>query len=368
MRNPIALLPLAVLTLAALPAAAQDVPPRVLFCMGQCFGVDEKGTRVPVTKGTQLAPGQRLETGPDSYAQIKLGPDTVCGIGERARVRFDLRVRDRDVVILDEGRIRVIGGEAIGRPATRPVELQTVEGNFLLRSADIEVKTLPKTGDTMSAPTLVKLNIGEARLGDLAMTKDAVQGIVGGKILDKAVPIGDIALPTPRREPAPAGPGGVAGQPVRAAPIVALPVFNLPATEPRPFTTPIALSPAIVSPEYSRTTQLSPGQAVSGTDFMTNTLVFQPVATTQIAKAPVVPASTLILAYPITTPTGTTSLNTIATKLQTSATTSTTTTMTTLSAPLTTTMTLQQPVITSTSTPTSTSFLSPRITTTSLLR
>jgi hypothetical protein len=365
MRNPIALLPLALLTLAALPASAQDVPPRVLFCMGQCFGVDEKGTRVPVTRGTLLAPGQRLETGPDSYVQIKIGPDTACGIGEKARVRFDRSVRDRDVVILDEGRIRVIGGEAIGRPATRPVELQTVEGNFLLRSADIEVKTLPKTGDALPAPTLVKLNIGEARLGDLLVSKDAVQGIVGGKILDRVIPIGDIAL-TPRREPAPAEPGGVAGQPVRAAPIVALPILNLPATEPRPFTTPIALSPAIVSPEYSRTTQLTPGQAVSGTDFMSHTLVFQPVTNSQIAKAPVVPASTLILAYPITTPTGTTSLNTIATKLQTSATTSTTTTMTTLSAPLTTTMTLQQPAITSTSTPTS--FLSPRITTTSLLR
>ena len=363
MRNPIALLPLAVLTLAALPAAAQDVPPRVLFCMGQCFGVDEKGTRVPVTKGTQLAPGQRLETGPDSYAQIKLGPDTVCGIGERARVRFDLRVRDRDVVILDEGRIRVIGGEAIGRPATRPVELQTVEGNFLLRSADIEVKTLPKTGDTMSAPTLVKLNIGEARLGDLPMTKDAVQGIVGGKVLDRAIPIGDIALTTPRRDPAPAAPGGVSGQLARP-PLASLPVMNLPATEPRPFTIQIPLSSAIVSPEFSGTTQLTPGQAVSGTDFMSHTMVFQPATNSQIAKAPVVPASTLILAYPITTPTGTTSLNDIATKLQTSATTSTTTTMTTLSAPLTTTMTLQQPAITSTSTPTS--ILSPRITTTSL--
>ena len=297
--------------------------------------------------------------------QIKIGPDTACGIGEKARVRFDRSVRDRDVVILDEGRIRVIGGEAIGRPATRPVELQTVEGNFLLRSADIEVKTLPKTGDVAPALTLVKLNVGDARFGGLPVTTDAVHGIVGGKIIDRVIPIGDIALPAPRRDPAPAGPDAAAGR-FASPPIAALPIIDLPATEPRPFTTPIALSPAIVSPEYSRTTQLTPGQAVSGTDFMSHTLVFQPVTNSQIAKAPVVPASTLILAYPITTPTGTTSLNTIATKLQTSATTSTTTTMTTLSAPLTTTMTLQQPAITSTSTPTS--FLSPRITTTSLLR
>src|SRR5512134_218657 len=122
MRKSTALIPLALLTIAAFPAAAQEMP-RVLFCMGQCFGVDDAGNRVPVNKGTRLAPGLRLETGPDSYAQVKLGADTACGIGERSRVRFDHRALDRDVVILDQGRIRLIGGEAIGRPGLRPVEL-----------------------------------------------------------------------------------------------------------------------------------------------------------------------------------------------------------------------------------------------------
>ena len=348
MRKMTALLPLALLTLAAFPAAAQDMP-RVLFCMGQCFGVDEAGTRVPVTKGTQLAPGLRLETGPDSYAQVKIGPDTACGIGESARVRFDRRNLDRDVVILDQGRIRMVGGEAIGRPATRPVELHTTEGNFVLRSADIEVKMLPKTGDALPAQTLVKLNVGEARLGDLQVTKDAVQGIVGGKILDKVIPIGDIALPTPRRDPAPAGPGGVSGQPVRP-PLVALPVINLPATEPRPFTTPIAVSPAIVSPELIWSTLPT----------LTTMRVMAP------PPPPVVPASDLILAQPIELSIGTTSLNTIAKSIQnievsrTPTTSTSTTQTTTLAAPLTTTLTLQQSTL-STGT---TSILSPRQTTT----
>jgi len=356
MRNTTALLPLALLTLVAFPAAAQDMP-RVLFCMGQCFGIDEAGTRVPVTKGTRLAPGLRLETGPNSYAQVKLGPDTACGIGESARVRFDHRVRDRDVVILDHGRIRVVGGEAIGRPATRPVELHTTEGNFVLRNADIEVRTPLQTGNTVPAPTLVKLNIGDARLGDLPVTKDAVQGIVGGKILDRVIPIGDIALPPLRREPAPSGPGGVSLQPVRP-PLVALPVLNLPATEPRPFTTPIAVSPAIVSPELSRTTQPTTNLALVGTQAASPMLVFQPVMLPPIFTAPIVPASTLILAQPITTSTGTTSLNDVAKTIQTAP----ATTTTTLSAPLTQTVTLQQ------SSTTTTTILSPRLTTTTLLR
>ena len=347
MRKTTALFPLALLTLAAFPAAGQDMP-RVLFCMGQCFGVDEAGTRVPVTKGTRLAPGLRLETGPNSYVQVKLGPDTACGIGESARVRFDHRVLDRDVVILDQGRIRVVGGEAIGRPATRPVELHTTEGNFILRSADIEVKTLPKTGDVTPAQTLVKLNLGDARLGDLTVTKDAVYGIVGGKILDRVIPIGDIALPAPRRGPAPAGPDAATGR-FASPPIAALPIIDLPATEPRPFVTPVAVSPAIVSPVTSTLTQSAP--TLSGTVAVSPTLVYQPVVM-PIYTAPVVTASTLILAYPITTTTGTTSLNVISKDIQLSPTIAPT-------APLTQTITFQQPTTTTTTTTT----FSPRLTT-----
>lgn len=317
MRKSLALLPIALLTLAAFPAIAQEVP-RVLFCMGQCYGVDNKGDRIPVTKGTQLAPGLRLETGPDSYMQVKLGRDAEFGMGERARVRFDRRIVERDVVILDEGRIRIVGGEAIGRPGTRPVELHTTEGNIVLRSADIEVKAPPKTADGTPALTLVKLNVGDARMGDFKMTTDSVQGFVGGKVLDKVIPIGDIAL-VPRRDPAPSGPGGVSGQIVRP-PLVALPIIDLPATEPKPFVTPIAVSPAIVSPETSRLTQTAP--TLSGTVAVSPTLIYQPVVMPPIYTAPIMPASTLILAYqPITTSTGgTTSFDLISKDIQTSPT------------------------------------------------
>jgi hypothetical protein len=341
MYKSLALLPFSLLTMAALPALSQEAPPRVLFCMGQCFGVDDKGTRVPVTKGTELAPGLHLETGPDSYAQVKLGRDSAYGIGERARVRFDRRDRDRDVVILDQGRIRVLGGDVIGRPIARPVELHTVDGNFILRSADLEVKSLPKVG-LAPATTLVKLNLGDVRLGDVPVTTDVVHGVAGGKVLDKVIPIGDIALPTPSREPA--GPTAAAGK-IASPPLVSLPVVNLPALEPRPILTPIAVSPAIVSPEFSRTTLASPTLISTTTVLKTDpTLVY---------TQPIVPASSLILAQPVTTTTGTTSLNTIAKEIQSSPTTTTTT------APLTTTVTLQQPKTTTT-----TFTLSPKLTTT----
>ncbi len=357
MRKSTALIPLALLAIAAFPVAAQEMP-RVLFCMGQCFGVDEAGQRVPVTKGTRLAPGLRLETGPDSYAQVKIGADTACGIGERSRVRFDQRVLDRDVVILDQGRIRLVGGEAIGRPGLRPVELHTTDGKFDLRSADIEVKTLPKTADAPQAPTLVKLNVGEARLGDIALTKEAVQGVTGGKFIERTIQIGEIALPTPRRDDAPAKAGEATAPAVRQ-PFVALPVANLPATEFKPLPEPIKISTAIISPDSLRIESVTLSKTAVST-----LLVSDPAQTFQPKVAPV-PSSMLVTAAPIQTSLGTTSLNNIASNLQ-STTLSTTSTTTTLSAPSITTTTFTfQPV---TTTSTSSTLLSPKTMTTTTIR
>jgi len=251
MRKSTILLPLAISALSAVPAAAQEMP-LVLFCQGQCSGIDEAGKRVPVTKGTRLAPGLRLETGPGSYMQVKLGPDAACGIGERSRVRFDPRVRDRDVVILDEGRVRLVGGEAIGRPGLRPVELHTVDGKFDLKSADIEVKSLPKTADTSASPTLVKLNVGEARLGGLVLTKEAVQGISGGKVLERTISIDAIALKTPSLE---AVKTGETTQPSVRQPLVTQPITTLPVAEQKPTFEPTKYSTAIMSSAYDSNTR-----------------------------------------------------------------------------------------------------------------
>src|SRR5712664_1446947 len=144
MRAPFLLLPIALSTLASMPVAAQEAP-RVIFCMGQCTAIDEKGIRTPAPKGTQLRENQRLETGPGTYAQLKMGHDVALGVGERAQVRFDQKsVRGGDVVILDQGRIRMLDGVTIGKPVNRTLELRTTDGRFALRGADIEVKAPPR--------------------------------------------------------------------------------------------------------------------------------------------------------------------------------------------------------------------------------
>ena len=334
MRTAALLVPIATFALAAVPAAAQEAP-RVLFCAGQCFGIDAKGARIPITKGTVIAPGLKLETGPSSYLQVKLGPDNACGIGENARVRFDRATAERDVVTLDQGRIRVIGGELIGRPVARPVELRTAEGPILLRNADIEVKTLPKSPDVPLTPTLVKLNVGDARIGDLPVSKDGVQGISGGKVLERAIPLGEIVLPTPVREPAAKGDSL---RPVRP-PLLTQPVIGLPIVEARPLPAPTVLSPAIVTPTTlaapTTSTNLSPTNALS-----VNVSAISPT---------ILPSSTLVLAQPVTTSTGTTtSLNDIAKTIQsptlTSSSTPTSQTSTSTSPLLSKDVTIQLPV------------------------
>jgi hypothetical protein len=306
MRAPFLLLPLAFTTLASMPAVAQYAP-RVIFCMGSCFAVDQNGVRTPAPKGTTLREGQRLETGPNAYAQLKLGPDAAVGVGERAQVRFDqTSLRDRDIVILDQGRIRMVGGEALGKAATRGVELRTFDGIFALRNADIEVKTPPPlAGGTDASLTVVKLNAGDARLlnpqGDIAIARDGVQGFTAGKIVtDKPISLADVAL-------APSRPGVATIAPAApvSTPFTDIPALTLtpPVLLPAPTLTVIPLSPSITSVAPPTIVPLAP--VVSSADRVLLTPVVNPASpTTTTTLTKVVTGTNLA---PATTTTATTS-------------------------------------------------------------
>jgi hypothetical protein len=326
MRHSTTLISIALLSLAQ-PALSQEQP-RVLFCMGQCFGIDKAGERIPLTKGTALAPGLRLETGPDSYLQVKLGSDAAFGMGERARVRLESVGVERAALALDQGRVRVLDGEAIGKPTTRRVELQTSEGNIVLRGADIEVKA-PPTGGAAPAPTLVKLNVGNARLGELPVTKDVVHGIVGGKIA-REMPMSDIVL-RPRGDSPSTAPSRLA---VPNLPVTGLTVTNT------------SLTTAIL-PTRSITTLDPTLTAIKDLSTLSTTVV----STTQL-KPPVV-AGTLQLTAPLQTTTGDTiTLKQISTTLEATKTTSlTSTTSTTTSTVLLPTIKTDQTLATTTLSP-----------------
>jgi hypothetical protein len=199
-----------------------------------------------VTKGTLLREGQRLETGPGAYAQLKVGPAAELAVSERGQVRFDQKsVGGRDLIILDQGRIRMIGGEAIGKVATRALELRTADGTFALKGADVEVKKLG-TQVAGSNLTYLKVNNGNASLRsgqtEISIPKEAVQGVTGGKVIaGQTFSLNEVALPPAQGTKPAIGPGTtLTVQPVPVAGLeqTPFPVVKTPATLPT-----IAISP-----------------------------------------------------------------------------------------------------------------------------
>lgn len=263
MRSPLLLISLAGLAIHAPLVAAQEAP-RVLFCAGQCTAVDQKGVRTPAPKGTQLRPGQRLETGPGSYAQLKIGQGAV-GVGEQARLGLDA-VGGADVVTLERGRVRVLDGESFGGiGSVRPLQLRTPDGNLALRGADIEVRGVPRA-EQGEAMTLVKLNAGDARLvslqGDVGLKTDSVQGLSGGTLLARTLPISAIA---------PASPATTGRTPTATAPLtVSAPVFDRLPTAPT-FTMPARTDPTLPAGSVPKLGNLVPPAIVTSGDFVAST-------------------------------------------------------------------------------------------------
>jgi hypothetical protein len=323
-------LSIAFAVLAPLPAFAQ-VPvapvdlPKVIFCSGQCFAVDEKGVRTQVTKGAILREGQRLETGPGTYAQLKVGQAAELALSERGQVRFDQRsVGGRDLVILDQGRMRMIGGDALGKAATRALELRTADGTFALKGADVEVK---KVGGVVSGanPTFMKVNNGNASLhsgrDEQQIPKDAVRGVTGGKVIaDRTFSLSEVALP-PRAGTKPAiGPGTTLN--IQPAPVAGLPD----ARTPLPVSITVAgtvTSPALTTLTYTTGSCLSCTTTLSPTYTLSTTSLSSPTTTstsTTYINTQLYTASTCLTCSTLSTTSGTT----------TTTTTSTTTTSTTL--------------------------------------
>jgi len=325
MRAPLLLLPITFTTLASMPALAQEAP-RVIFCTGSCFAVDQNGVRTPAPKGTQLRPDQRLETGPGGYAQVKLNQETAFAVAEGAQVRFDQRsVRDRDLVILDQGRIRVVGGEAIGKPEKRAVELRTPDGTFALHGADIEAKKRPAARATDASFTVVKLNAGDARLlnsqGGIAIAKDAVQGFTAGRVVtNRPVSVTDIALTRIRVGAAPAAPvpspvgnlsaptlplPGPVGRPDIFGPVIPLP--GIPLAGPNPRIVPLPpltraqqdLSRPVIDPTTGQPAPLY--TALQNAITVTVVPTITAGAVTTLMQPPLLSGTTINLSPPVTT-------------------------------------------------------------------
>jgi len=317
MRSPILLISLAGLAIHTPLVAAQDAP-RVLFCAGQCTAVDQKGVRTPAPKGTQLRPGQRLETGPGSYAQLRIGQGAV-GVGEQARLGLDA-AGGADVVTLERGRVRVLDGESFGgRGSVRPLQLQTPDGNLALRGADIEVRGVPRA-EQGEAMTLVKLNAGDARLvslqGDVGLKTDSVQSLSRGTVLARTFPVTAIAPIAP----------AVTGRTPTATPLTIAPLtLSAPVLAIAPtFTMPARIDATLQAGSVPKLGNFAPPAIVTSGDVVATIPVRDPTSGQTVPLATAVKTSTLSTP----TPTTTTTTTTIApTTIKTISTLSTTTTL-----------------------------------------
>ena len=350
MRAPFLMFPIA-LALAAPLSGMADEGQRVIFCSGDCFTVDAKGVRTPAPKGTRLAAGQHLETGPGSYAQVKMGSDIAFGVGEKARVRVEPKG-----VFLDEGRIRLIGEQN-----ARPVELRTEDSTFVLRGADIEMKKSGASGP--ASPVLVKLNAGDASVSGAALTNGGVRLVSAGSIIPGApLPAAEMAGESRRGSTgpiaqAPGIPGGLTRLPFRPAP-VALPPLKLPPVAIGPVVRPptINLPPAVKTiprapepsplPAGTRTLALPVLNTSNGEIVTLNTAIIlsvQPTYTYTTISPTLLDAS-LTQSLSTSTTTTSTSLTTLSSPILTtttiSPTTSTTTTFNLLTSPTLSTTTL----------------------------
>lgn len=319
MRSPLLVISLVGLAIHAPLVAAQDAP-RVLFCSGQCTAVDQKGVRTPAPKGTQLRPGQRLETGPGSYAQLRIGEGAV-GVGEQARLGLDA-AGGADVVTLERGRVRVLDGESFGgKGGVRPVQLRTPDGNLNLRGADIEVRGVSRA-EQGEAMTLVKLNAGDARLvslqGDVGLKTDSVQSLSGGTLTPRTLPITAIAPIAP----------AVTGRTPTATPTTIAPLtLSAPVLAIAPtFTMPARIDPTLPAGSVPKLGNFAPppavtlGEAIAGLPVRTISGETVPLTKAITSTTLVAPTTTTTTTAPMTTITSTT---TSTTTLKTVSTTST---------------------------------------------
>jgi hypothetical protein len=321
MRSPLLLISLAGLAIHAPLVAAQEAP-RVLFCAGQCTAVDQKGVRTPAPKGTQLQPGQRLETGPGSYAQLKIGQGAV-GIGEQARLGLDA-AGGADVVTLERGRVRVLDGESFGGiGSARSLQLRTPDGNLALRGADIEVRGVPRA-EQGEAMTLVKLNAGDARLvsvqGDVGLKTDTVLSLSGGTLTARTFPVTAIAPIAP----------AITGRTPTTAPLTIAPLtLSAPVLAIAPtFTMPARIDATLPAGSVPKLGNYVPPAIVTSGDVIATLPITDPTSGQTVSLATAVKTSTL--SAPTTTTTTTTPTTTTIRPISTISTTPTLKTGTTL--------------------------------------
>lgn len=184
-------LPLALAILAPLPALATG---QVIFSSGDVSLVGADGNGRAARKGDAIRLGERVLTGPDGMAQIKMPDGSFIGVRPASEVTLqDFRATGADagsVLRLDSGTVRVLNLKTTDAERPLAVQLQSPDGaRLLVHAGDLESGR--SGGLAADAKLFARLNAGEALArttqGDIALTRHSVSGVTRTGIESAAV-------------------------------------------------------------------------------------------------------------------------------------------------------------------------------------
>lgn len=191
MKSPFHILTLSLAIALAFPCSGIAAPiGKVIFQSGNAFIVGPNGSQRPANKGELIQPGERLVTGANTLAQVKMQDGSFVGIRPGSDLKFqDLRLTGADAgqsVALNSGSIRVLNLGSDGAVKPLPMTVQAGDARIVMRGADMESAVKRDTGTGVE--TITRLNHGVGTLSNgidtLNLAVNGVNSATKSKIMD----------------------------------------------------------------------------------------------------------------------------------------------------------------------------------------
>lgn len=152
--------------LAAAPAFAQSgEAAQVIFTNDKLTVIDAKGVERVVRQGDFIQPGERLITPPGVVGQIKLPDGTLLGARPGTDLKLDSIVKSlgKNVLVLNEGNVRVINVEPPTGPKPMPVDVISPVSTLKITAGDGEaIHVKPGNKQNVEPGTYNRLQQGSA--------------------------------------------------------------------------------------------------------------------------------------------------------------------------------------------------------------
>ena len=155
-----------VVGLAAAPAFAQSgEAAQVIFTNDKLTVIDAKGVERVVRQGDFIQPGERLITPPGVVGQLKLPDGTLLGARPGTDLKLDSIVKSlgKNVLVLNEGNVRVINVEPPTGPKPMPVDVISPVSTLKITAGDGEaIHIKPGNRQNVEPGTYNRLQQGSA--------------------------------------------------------------------------------------------------------------------------------------------------------------------------------------------------------------